>query len=63
MLFLQTIVDVKVDEKWDKYLDMVKELKKFWNLKVPVIQIILGASGTIDCIKWISEGESRKHHF
>ena len=31
----------------DKYLDLARELKKLWNMKVTVIPIVIGAHGTI----------------
>ena len=31
----------------DKYLDLARELKKLWNMKVTVIPIVIGALGTI----------------
>ena len=31
----------------DKYLDLVRELKKLWNMKVVVIPIIIGALGMV----------------
>ena len=34
-------------EKRDKYLDLARELKKLWNMKVTVIPIVIGAFGTI----------------
>ena len=34
-------------EKKDKYLDLVKELKKLWNMKMTVIPIVIGAFGTV----------------
>ena len=34
-------------EKIDKYLDLARELKKLWNMKVKVIPIVVGALGTV----------------
>ena len=34
-------VKLKVSEKRDKYLDLARELKKLWNMKVTVIPIVL----------------------
>ena len=31
----------------DKYLDLARELKKLWNMKVKVIPIVVGAHGTV----------------
>ena len=40
-------VKLKENEKKDKYLDLARELKKLWNMKVTVIPIIIGAHGTV----------------
>ena len=37
----------KESEKKDKYLDLAKELKKQWNMKVSIVPIVIGALGTI----------------
>ena len=34
-------------EKKDKYLDLARELKKLWNMKVMIVSIVIGAFGTI----------------
>ena len=34
-------------EKKDKYLDLARELKKLWNMKVTIAPIVIGAFGTI----------------
>ena len=39
-------VDNKEIEKIEKYQDLVRELKKLWDMKVVVIPIVLGALGT-----------------
>ena len=31
----------------DKYLDLARELKKQWNMKVTIVPIVIGAFGTI----------------
>ena len=31
----------------DKYLDIARELKKLWNMKVTFIPIVIGALGTV----------------
>ena len=31
----------------DKYLDLARELKKLWNMKVTIIPIVIGAFGTV----------------
>ena len=38
---------LKESKKKDKYLDLVRELKKLWNMKVIVVPIVIGALGTI----------------
>ena len=40
-------VKLKEDKKKDTYLDLVRELKKLWNVKVTVIPIIISAYGTV----------------
>ena len=40
-------VKLKENEKGDKYLDFVRELKKLRNMKVTVRLIVVGALGTI----------------
>ena len=50
-------VKLKESEKRDKYLDLARELKKLWNMKVMVIPIVIGALGTItkELIKGLEE--------
>ena len=40
-------IKLKECEKRDKYLDFARELKKLWNMKVTIIQIVIGAFGTV----------------
>ena len=40
-------VKTKRYRKRDNYLDLARELKKLWNIKVTVIQIVTGALRTI----------------
>ena len=41
-------IKLKESEKKDKYLDLVKELKKkLWNMKVTIIPIVIGAFCTV----------------
>ena len=47
-------VKLKESEKKDKYLDLVRDLIKLWNMKVKVIPIIIGALDTV--IKWLVQG-------
>ena len=36
-------IKLKEYEKKDKYLDLARELKKLWNMKVTIILIVIGA--------------------
>ena len=38
---------LKESEKSDLYLDLARELKKLWNLKVTLILIVIGGLGTV----------------
>ena len=40
-------VKLKEREKKDKYLDLVRELEKMWNMKVIFMPIVTGALGTV----------------
>ena len=40
-------VKLKECEKRDKYLNLTRELKKLWNMKVTIIPIVIGALGTV----------------
>ena len=40
-------ININENEKKDKYLDLVRELKKIWNKKVTVIPVVIDALGTI----------------
>ena len=40
-------INLKISEKKDKYLDLARELKKLWNMKVTIVPIVIGALGTI----------------
>ena len=41
------IIKLKESEKKDKYLYLIRELKKLWNIKVTFIPIIIDALGTV----------------
>ena len=41
------ITKLKESEKRNKYLDLAREQKKLWNMKVMVISIVIGAYGTV----------------
>ena len=40
-------IKLKECEKRDKYLDLARELKKLWNMKVTIIPIVISAFGTV----------------
>ena len=40
-------INLKESEKMDKYLDLARELKKLWNMKLTIVPIVIGALGTI----------------
>ena len=40
-------VKMKDGEKKDTHLDLTRELKKLWNMKVTVTPIVIGALGTV----------------
>ena len=40
-------IKLKECEKKDTYLDLARELKKLWNMKVTIVLIVIGAFGTI----------------
>ena len=40
-------INLKESEKKDKYLDLARELKKLWNMKVPIVPIVIGTLSRI----------------
>ena len=40
-------IKLKECEKKDKYLDLARELKKLWNVKVTIIPIVISVFGTV----------------
>ena len=40
-------IKLKECEKKDKYLDLARELKNLWNMKVTIVPIVIGAFGTV----------------
>ena len=40
-------INMKEWEKKDRYLDLARELKKLWKIKVTIVPIVIGAFGTI----------------
>ena len=47
-------IKLKECEKRDKYLDLVRELKKLWNMQGKIIPIVICAFGTVT--KWLLKG-------
>ena len=41
-------IKLKECEKKDKYLDLAREWKKLWNMKVTILPIVIGAFGTVN---------------
>ena len=41
-------IKLKESEKKDKYIDLARELKKLWNMKVMILPIVIGAFGTVN---------------
>ena len=39
-------VKIKENEIRDKYLDLARELRKLWNIRVTVVPFVVGALGT-----------------
>ena len=58
-ILLSHRINLKESEKKDKYLDLARELKKLWNMKVTIVPIVIGALGTISkgLIKGLEELE------
>ena len=40
-------IKLKEWEKKDKYLNLARELKKLWNMKVTIVPIVIGAFGRV----------------
>ena len=40
-------INLKESEKKDKYLDLARELKNRWNIKLTIVPIVIGVLGTI----------------
>ena len=53
---------IKESEKSDKCFDLARELKKLWNMKVTVIQIVIGTPGMVfkSVEKGLQEWETRE---
>ena len=41
------MVKIKEKEKKDKYLDLAKEVRKLWNMRMMAISIVIGMFGII----------------
>ena len=52
-------VKLKECEKKNKYLNLIRELKKLWNMKVTIIPIVNGALGTVtkELVLWLEDLE------
>ena len=55
-------VKMKESKKKDKYLDIARELKKLWNVKVTMIPIVIDALGTVtkELVKGLEDLEIRR---
>ena len=40
-------INLKEGEKKNKYLDLARELKQLWNMKVKIVPIVIGALGAV----------------
>ena len=40
-------INLKEGVKKDKYLNLARELKKLWNMKVTIVPTVIGALGTV----------------
>ena len=40
-------INLKESEKKDKFLDLAREIKKLWNMKVTIVPIVIGALGIV----------------
>ena len=59
-------IKLKECEKRNKYLDLARELKKIWNMKVTIVPIVSGAFGTITkgLLKGLEDLEpSKQQHY
>ena len=44
---LYSFCKIKESEKKDKYLDLARELRKLWNMRMTVVAVVIGALGTV----------------
>ena len=56
-------IKLKENEKKDKYLNLARELKKLWNVKMTIIPIVIGAFGIVTkgLIKGLEDLEGGGH--
>ena len=56
-------IKLKECEKKDKYLNLARELKKLWNMKVAIIPIVTGAFSTVpkELLKGLEDLEVSRH--
>ena len=47
LLSRQIIIRLKENEKKKKYPELIRELRKLWNMKVTIILIVIGAFSTV----------------
>ena len=40
-------INLKGSEKSDKYIELARELKKLWNMKITIVPIVISALGTV----------------
>ena len=40
-------INLKESEKKDRYLELAREIKNLWNMKVTIVPIVIGALGTV----------------
>ena len=40
-------IKLKESEKKDKYLDLARDLKKLWNMKITIVPNVIGVFGTV----------------
>ena len=57
-------VKLKESENKNKYLDLAREWKKLWNMKVTLIPIMIGALGTVTkgLIKGLGNERTSENH-
>ena len=58
-MIIKDEIKLKECEKMDKYLDLAREFRKVWNMKVTIIPTAIGAFGTVTkgLLKWVKDLE------